>query len=174
MTPDQFLALLENAGFGANAIGALLGGPAALAIFSFVCMCIIMHKCGRTGWCLLIPIYNLYVPFKLWWKTKKFGQAVLMIVLLILASVGVGLASGNEVTGLMPDSVAMIVLIVSIVVLVVATIVLFVMTIKLNCGHLAKAFGKDSGFAVGLFFLPVIFNAIIALDKDAKYIGPHD
>lgn len=174
MTLDQLLALLENAGFGANAIAGLIGGPLLLTLFSFVCMCIIMHKCGRTGWCLLIPIYNIYVLFKLWWKTKKFGAMLLWIILLIIASVGVGLATGNEVTGLMPESVAKLVLVVGIVLTVVATIALLVMTIKLNCGHLAKAFGKDSGFAVGLFFLPIIFLAIIAFDKEAKYVGAHD
>lgn len=173
MTPDQLLALLENAGLGTNAIAGLVGGPLLLTLFSFVCMCIIMHKCGRTGWCLIIPIYNIYVLFKLWWKTKKFGTMILWIIVLIIASVGLGLASGNEVTGLMPESAAMIVLIVGIVLTVVATIALLVLTIKLNCGHLAKAFGKDSGFAVGLFFLPIIFVAIIALDKNTKYIGAH-
>ena len=36
---------------------------------------------------------------------------------------------------------------------------------------LAKAFGKDTGFAVGLIFLPLIFLLILAFG-DAQYIGP--
>jgi uncharacterized membrane protein YoaK (UPF0700 family) len=36
---------------------------------------------------------------------------------------------------------------------------------------LAKVFGKDGGFAVGLIFLSIIFMAILAFG-DAKYLGP--
>lgn len=36
---------------------------------------------------------------------------------------------------------------------------------------LAKVFGKDGGFAVGLIFLSFIFMAILAFG-DAKYLGP--
>ena len=36
---------------------------------------------------------------------------------------------------------------------------------------LAKAFGKDTGFAVGLIFLPFIFLLILAFG-DAQYVGP--
>lgn len=36
---------------------------------------------------------------------------------------------------------------------------------------LAQVFGKDSGFAVGLIFLSIIFMAILAFG-DAKYLGP--
>ena len=35
---------------------------------------------------------------------------------------------------------------------------------------LAKVFGKETGFAVGLIFLTVIFEAILAF-SDAKYLG---
>ena len=36
---------------------------------------------------------------------------------------------------------------------------------------LARAFGKDTGFGVGLIFLPLIFMMILAFGK-AEYIGP--
>ncbi len=36
---------------------------------------------------------------------------------------------------------------------------------------LAKVFGKDGGFAVGLILLSIIFMAILAFG-DAKYLGP--
>lgn len=35
---------------------------------------------------------------------------------------------------------------------------------------LAKAFGKDGGYAVGIFFLPVIFYMILAFGK-SEYVG---
>lgn len=45
----------------------------------------------------------------------------------------------------------------------------FIMIIMLYI-NLAKAFGKSSGFAVGLIFLNVIFMLILAFG-DTKYIG---
>ena len=36
---------------------------------------------------------------------------------------------------------------------------------------LAKAFGKEVGFAVGLMFLPVIFMPMLGFG-DARYVGP--
>lgn len=36
--------------------------------------------------------------------------------------------------------------------------------------NLAKAFGKDGGYAVGIFFLPVIFYMILAFGK-SEYVG---
>jgi len=37
---------------------------------------------------------------------------------------------------------------------------------------LVKSFGKSVGFTIGLIFFPVIFYAILAFSKDAKYVGP--
>ena len=39
---------------------------------------------------------------------------------------------------------------------------------------LSKAFNQDTGFAVGLIFLPVIFMAILAFDKNKEYAGVPD
>ncbi|WP_425864958.1 DUF5684 domain-containing protein [Arthrobacter sp. TWP1-1] len=36
---------------------------------------------------------------------------------------------------------------------------------------IAKSFGKDTGFTVGLIFLPVVFAAILSYG-DARYLGP--
>ena len=49
----------------------------------------------------------------------------------------------------------------------VVNIVFAVMMVNL----LAKSFGKDSGFTVGLIFLPFIFYPILGLGE-AKYEGP--
>ncbi|PUZ19986.1 hypothetical protein DCM91_19785 [Chitinophaga costaii] len=37
---------------------------------------------------------------------------------------------------------------------------------------LSKSFGKDSGFTVGLIFLPIIFYPILAFSSNIRYIGP--
>lgn len=50
-------------------------------------------------------------------------------------------------------------------------VVNFIFAIILNV-KLAKAFGKGTGFAVGLIFLSFIFMLILAFG-DAQYIGPN-
>jgi hypothetical protein len=47
----------------------------------------------------------------------------------------------------------------------------FIIAIQGNVA-LAKSFGKDTSFAVGLIFLGVIFYAILAFDKSIRYVGP--
>lgn len=39
------------------------------------------------------------------------------------------------------------------------------------CYKLAKSFGKDAGWAVGLYFLPFVFYLILAFGK-SEYVGP--
>ena len=50
-----------------------------------------------------------------------------------------------------------------------AGIALYVIGILFNI-NLAKAFGKGTGFAVGLILLPFIFQLILAFDK-SEYVG---
>ena len=38
--------------------------------------------------------------------------------------------------------------------------------------RMAKAFGKGTGFGVGLFLLPLVFRAILVIDDSAVYRGP--
>ena len=56
-----------------------------------------------------------------------------------------------------------------LVLLLLIPIVNFVVTI-LWCIQLAKSFGKGTGFAVGLIFLSLIFELILAFDS-SKYLG---
>ena len=49
-------------------------------------------------------------------------------------------------------------------------IAMFVLSIML-AGKLAKAFGKGTGFAIGIFFLQPVFTLILGFG-DAKYEGP--
>lgn len=38
---------------------------------------------------------------------------------------------------------------------------------------MAKAFGKGTGFAVGMFFLPFVFFPMLGFMKDATFTKPH-
>ncbi len=54
---------------------------------------------------------------------------------------------------------------------VVGTVAAILFSLSYNV-KLAKSFGQDVGFGIGLWLLNPIFVAIIAFSKDIKYIGP--
>jgi len=54
--------------------------------------------------------------------------------------------------------------------LMLIPIVNFVIMIIVYIG-IAKGFGKDAGFAIGLLLLGIIFFPILAFNKDIKYVG---
>ncbi len=88
----------------------------------------VFQKAGEAGWKSLIPIYNLYILFKICW-----GNGWMCLLMLIPC---------------------------------VNFVIDILMSIKL-----AKAFGKGTGFGIGLIFLPNIFMLILGFG-DAQYIGP--
>lgn len=86
----------------------------------------IFSKAKLPGWGVIIPIYNVYLMFKLagkpawtWWLLLPPVAGVLAIVAQF---------------------------------------------------KIAEKFGKETGFAVGLWFLPIIFYPILAF-SDAQYQG---
>lgn len=88
----------------------------------------IFQKAGQPGWASLIPIYNLYILFKIsmgsgWFFLLEFIPVANIIIDIILK-------------------------------------------VKLS-----KAFGYPGIFALGLIFLPNIFQLILGFDR-SQYIGP--
>ena len=57
------------------------------------------------------------------------------------------------------------------ILLFIAVVVYAVVIQSKFCNRLARAYGKSSGFAVGLFFLGSIFLCILAFGK-SEYQGP--
>lgn len=101
--------------------------------------------------CVLIIVAN----WKIFKKAGKPGWAAIIPVYNIIVS--------YQIVGLSPW---LLLLFLVPFVNFVAAIVLSIM----YAGRLAKAFGKGTGFAFGLFFLNVIFLPILAF-SDAEYKG---
>ncbi len=146
-------------GYDNSALGALAGMGTAmvvislgLAIFSLVCMWKIFEKAGEAGWKCLIPIYNIYIFFKIAWEPKYFIYSILGI---IAASVLTGIGAGNN-SGVLTGIGSFLVIILYFAIFILAIIA----DVKL-----AKRFGKSGGFAVGLILLSVVFMAILAFDS---------
>ena len=114
-----------------NITGGLFAGYTivvlALGILGLVCNWKIYAKAGQPGWGALIPIYNVYLLFKITWGNGWY----FLLTLIPIANVVIAILTQVK---------------------------------------LAKVFGKDGGFAVGLIFLSFIFLPILAFDK-SEYVG---
>lgn len=101
---------------------------AALSILGIIAYWKVFVKAGQPGWKSLIPIYNIYILYKIAWGSGwKFLWMLVPLVNIVVA---------------------------------------VIMSLKL-----ARAFGKGTGFGVGLVLLQSIFMIILAFG-DAQYTGP--
>ena len=124
----------------------------ALAVFSIVCMWKVFEKAGEPGWKSLIPIYNIYIFYKIAWEAKYFLYLFLGIVVcyfLIIIGLGGNSGAASGIGGFL------------MVVLWTAVIVMSIIAMV----KLSKRFGKSGAFAIGLILLNTIFMAILAFDS---------
>ena len=144
----------EEAGFLGGLFTALAGMVVVVAIIGIifyvllvVAMWKIFTKAGEAGWKSIIPIYNLYITYKIA-KMKKWFWIELAVAVIIGVITGI-LGSNGFATFLSFAN----------------TIFSFVMTVILY-NRLSKSFGHGAGYTVGLVFLPTIFTLILGFSKD--------
>lgn len=118
----------------------------ALVVLGIVAGWKIFSKAGEPGWGSLVPFYNSYIEFKIFW-----GNGWLFLAPIALALLSVAPIIGPLFT--------------------LINIVLVVMTKYKK----SLAFGEGIGFCLGLVFVPTIFNLILGLSKKYEYLGvPQD
>ena len=132
-------------------IGASFGGMMALLCVLYILLVIaqwkIFEKAGEAGWKSLIPIYNIYILYKIsgiknwfWWGILiSFGTSFLS-----------GVAGSASTAGL--------------VISIIGGICYLIINIWLLY-RLAKAFGEGLLFTIGLVFLPTIFTLILGFSS---------
>lgn len=125
-----------------SSLGLLAGMGAAILIVS-----------------LAISIFSIVVMWKLFKKAGKPGWA--SIVPIYNTYILFKITWGNGWMFL--TMLAAIIPVIGWIAVTVITIITYV--------KLAKSFGKEGGFAVGLIFLNIIFMAILAFGKN-EYVGP--
>ena len=108
----------------------------------------IMTKAGKPGWYGLIPLFGDYQLFKISWDPLMFWPD-------LVCTLVVNYSNEQEK---------------STVFTWVASVVLFVIDCIFT-NKLAKAFGKGTGFGIGLLLFPSIFMLILGLGS-AEYKGP--
>ena len=114
----------------------------AIAAVAIIGMWKVFTKAGKEGWKSLIPVYNIYTLCEI------IGVSPWWILIVFVG----GLVCIIPVIGWLAY--------------MAATIYFGILVAKST----ANAFGKDTGFAVGLYFLGPIFYCILGFGK-AKYEG---
>ena len=161
----------------AAGVGAVLGGAIgmfgalsiAFVILLIVAMWKIFTKAGEKGWKSLIPIYNIYIYFKIAGMKNWFWALFLVEVVIVIWS---GIVTGNGMV--VTDSAGNITEVVdqtgfAIFGAVVGIAAIFELVVGImQCAKLSKAFGRGFGTTLGLIFLPNIFQLILAFGS-AKY-----
>ncbi len=147
--------------FGNTALVIASGSFCAIMIaFCVVCMWKIFAKAGEKGWKALIPIYNIYILWKIGWGSNRFFHAFLAIffaayILDVITSFG--------------DLAWTIGRCLFFAAVAFACVYSVIMNI-----HLAHRFGKSTIFGILLLFLiPPAGFAILAFTK-ADYVYNRD
>ena len=150
LTTQQQEAVVAVAGLSIAVIGLL-----ALAFYVLLIIALwrIFTKAGEAGWKALIPIYNVYILYKI--SNLSFLYWFIIPVLAAGILLGIGGSMTNDTA--------------KALISLVGYAIELVMYAKFSSA-LAKAFGKGTGFAVGLFFFPNIFQLILGFGS-AKYVG---
>ncbi len=148
-----------NGDYGAFA--GLFAGTAAIIIMLVVIIMIIslavaamqiigqwklFTKAKEEGWKAIIPVYNQIVLCKLvgvspWWILIVFSLGVLSSIPILGALIAVCYT---------------------------AAIIYFLVILNIS---VARSYGKDDVWAIGLIFLAPVFYLILGLSKDTKYVG---
>lgn len=148
----------ESALIGALVIGGAVSAAIVIVmIILYIATCFgygrMLKKAGDSAWKAYVPFYNLYIFYKLCWQPKMFW------ILLVASMVGSGLSN-------VEDNVILS------LISIVFSIIAIVIEAKF-CGRIARAYGRKTGTAIGLFFLPTIFSWILGLGS-AQYTAPEE
>ncbi len=142
-------------------IGFLLGFVIILSLIILACAIIIivakwkiLVKAGEDGWKAIIPIYSDMMLCKIsgvwfWYPLVVFGVSAVT-----------GGFSGSS-----SDELSIVVSLTSLI----GTVVSIYYSVMLSFS-LAKSFGKDTGFGVGLMLLRIVFYPILGFGK-SEYVG---
>lgn len=151
MTNEELVA-------GGAILGAGMGVTITFALIFYALVVVagwkIFTKAGEAGWKSIIPVYNLYVFYKI----AKVNFWVWCFIPVVALNVLIQLIPTDGTTK--PSTL--------VAILFLAFLVYAVVGDFKWCKGLSKSFGKGTGFALGLFFLPNIFQLILGFGS-SKY-----
>ena len=110
----------------------------------------IFEKANEKGWKALIPIYNFYFLYKIFWKPKYF---VLLLIMSFVGAFVINFIYNQELFELL---------------IFIATLVFLYHQIILSI-RISRSFGKNIFWSLGIIYLPYLFTVILGFNK-SKYI----
>lgn len=142
----------------------------AILVFQLVYMWIIFTKAGEGGWKVLIPIYNVYIRYKISNAKKRFWACFILTLAipLVLATFIGGIIHDIQLVGGFPLNAFNVGGILAVLALALATMIIGI-TVHFS---MAKAFGLPGIFGLGLWLLPIIFYPIVAFCSSIQYAAP--
>lgn len=116
----------------------------------------VFKKAGEQPWKSIIPVYDLYIQFKLTWKLKYFWFLMASIILASVFRVLMG-----EIGGVLSWIFIVLNIILNIFVFVIYVIAQF---------WFSKSMGHGIPYCIGLIVVPYIFTPILGFGK-SEYVG---
>ena len=145
----SYLVAVTSMGLSAGLMFVVL---AAVYILFAIPAYMMFRKAGEEGWKAFIPFYNDYTMANLVWETKVFWIMLVLSLIMNIAD-----------ADMFADSV-----IISLIAFI-ASIAYIVYNARF-CKRISNAYGHGLGFAIGLLFLPFIFEIIIGFGS-SQYLG---
>ena len=144
----------------------------AVSVITVIAFWKLFEKAGEQGWKAIIPCYNNYMVYKIFWQAKWFWFSLIAVAVAFVSFIPLiitGLITLIQDGAINETNIAggIGISIIAIIILVAGLIFNAVIEIILKV-RIAKSFGKSGGFAAGLVFLTPIFLMILAFNKD-KY-----
>lgn len=140
-----------------SAIAAALGAYTLFIIVLLILLVVaywkMFTKAGVAGWKSLIPLYNVYIAFKIAWKDQTAFWVWLA------TSIVYSPFRDHE------DGVG--------VITIAAGILALVWWMRF-CIRQAKSYGKGAGTGIAAFFLPNILTLYYGFASSCTYAGPQD
>lgn len=160
----------------ASLVGIVLAflGVFILLVIAFYVLVVIAYwkmftKAGEKGWKAIIPIYNVYVAFRIAWNDKSAFWIFLLSYVVFAIAQGTMTTTINGVTTTASFTDNPIAGIISLI----AGIVALVWTIRFYIKQ-AHAYSKGTGCGVLTLFFPNIMTLFYGFASSAVYKGPQD
>lgn len=142
---------------GLNGIAYVIALALSMVVMMLGMRWFVFVKAGQKGWKALIPFYSDYINYKIAWDGRIY-------VALLVGSIASALL--GAICGLIHPVFGMVISVIcNTAVLGAGALAGMILQFKM-----ARAFGRNDYFAVGLYFVSPVFTAILAFG-DAHYQG---
>ena len=167
LTAGEKSAALAGA-IGASMITVVIMTGIALWILTIIASWKVLQKAGEPGWKAIIPIYNVYMLYKIVGMSNWFwGLLAASFIFGIITTIDGTAQIMNYTDSAQYASVDWSKHVLTVIAML-AYMAFAIVAEVVYANRTAKAFGHGVGFAVGLFFLQPIFWLILGFDR-SKY-----